>query len=70
MSFLNTKAGVLAGIWLVNTVTGTLIIIYHWTAANVAGQTKRCISIALVSASFSVGAIIGPQTFREKDGMS
>jgi H+/gluconate symporter-like permease len=39
----------------------------QWTAANVAGATKRAFAIALVSASFSVGNIIGPQTFQAKD---
>ncbi|KAI4116275.1 MAG: hypothetical protein LQ338_007742 [Usnochroma carphineum] len=68
MSFdTGNKAGQLAGIYLVNTITATLIIIYQWTGANVAGQTKRVISVALISGSFSVGNIIGPQTFQAKD---
>ncbi|KAL9634909.1 MAG: hypothetical protein Q9204_002818 [Flavoplaca sp. TL-2023a] len=68
MSFAtSTKAGQLAGIYLVNSITATLIVIYQWTGANVAGQTKRVISVALVSGSFSVGNIIGPQTFQAKD---
>jgi len=57
---------VLAGIYLVNTVTATLPITYHWTAANVAGQTKRSLSAALISGCFSIGNIIGPQTFQAK----
>ncbi len=32
-----------------------------------AGQTKRVVSVALVSGSFSVGNIIGPQTFQARD---
>lgn len=68
MSFYTgSKAGQLAGIYLVNTITATLIVIYQWTGANVAGQTKRVISVALISGSFSVGNIIGPQTFQAKD---
>ncbi|KAL8858714.1 MAG: hypothetical protein Q9178_004802 [Gyalolechia marmorata] len=68
MSFATgTKAGQLAGIYLVNSITATLIVIYQWTGSNVAGQTKRVISVALVSGSFSVGNIIGPQTFQAKD---
>ncbi|KAL8706571.1 MAG: hypothetical protein Q9201_000384 [Fulgogasparrea decipioides] len=68
MSFdTGNKAGQLAGIYLVNTITATLVVIYQWTGANVAGQTKRVISVALVSGSFSVGNIIGPQTFQAKD---
>ncbi|KAI4262764.1 MAG: hypothetical protein L6R42_002059 [Xanthoria sp. 1 TBL-2021] len=68
MSFATgTKAGQLAGIYLVNSITATLIVIYQWTGSNVGGQTKRVISVALVSGSFSVGNIIGPQTFQAKD---
>ncbi|KAL8946603.1 MAG: hypothetical protein Q9222_007023 [Ikaeria aurantiellina] len=67
MSFGNSKASQLAGIYLVNAITATLIVIYQWTGANVAGQTKRVIGVALVSGSFSVGNIIGPQTFQAKD---
>ena len=69
MSFAPAKnhAALLAGIYLVNSVVATLIVIYQWTASNVAGQTKRTISVALVSGAFSVGNIVGPQTFQAKD---
>lgn len=67
LSFMDTKGGILAGIYLVNTVTATLPIIYQWTAANVAGQTKRSFSMSLISGAFSIGNIIGPQTFQAKD---
>lgn len=61
------KAGLVAGIYLVNFIVATLIIIYQWVAANVAGQTKRVFAMALISGAFSVGNIIGPQTFQAKD---
>lgn len=69
MSFAakSNKAALLAGIYLVNTITAVLIIIYQWTAANIAGQTKRVVSISLIAGSFSIGNIVGPQTFRAKD---
>ncbi|KAI9670080.1 MAG: hypothetical protein M1829_004807 [Trizodia sp. TS-e1964] len=69
MSFApsDNRAALLAGIYLVNSVVATLIVIYQWTSANCAGQTKRVVSIALISGSFSVGNIIGPQTFQVKD---
>ena len=69
MSFApsNNRAALLAGIYLVNTITAVLIAIYQWTAANIAGQTKRVISVALIVGSFSVGNIIGPQTFQARD---
>lgn len=69
MSFLpvHNRGGVLAGIYMVNAITATLVIIFQWTASNVAGQTKRVASVALIAGSFSVGNIIGPQTFQAKD---
>lgn len=44
-----------------------LIAIIQWTVANCAGGTKRAFAAALVSGSFSLGNIIGPQTFQAKD---
>ncbi|KND90632.1 Thiamine pathway transporter THI73 [Tolypocladium ophioglossoides CBS 100239] len=70
MSFLNPKtdrSGVLAGIYLVNAVVAPLPIYYNWTVANCAGGTKRAFAAALVSGSFSIGNIIGPQTFQPRD---
>ncbi|KAJ6147951.1 hypothetical protein N7497_009933 [Penicillium chrysogenum] len=69
LSFLpkNNKAGVLIGIYLVNAIVATLPILYQWTMANCAGHTKRAFASALVAGSFSVGNIIGPQTFQSRD---
>jgi MFS family permease len=69
MSFLpkSNTAGVLIGIYLVNAIVATLPILYQWTMANTAGHTKRAFASALVAGSFSVGNIIGPQTFQAKD---
>lgn len=69
MSFApsSNRAALLAGVYLVNSITAVLAVIYQWTAANVAGQTKRVVSVALIAGSFSVGNIIGPQTFQAKD---
>lgn len=39
----------------------------QWTVANCAGGTKRAFASALVSGSFSLGNIIGPQTFQARD---
>lgn len=35
--------------------------------ANVSGHTKRSVAAALVAGSFSIGNIIGPQTFQARD---
>ncbi|KAL1654789.1 hypothetical protein SLS61_002538 [Didymella pomorum] len=69
MSFLpvSNRRGCLAGIYLVNAVVAPLPVLYAWTAANVSGSTKRAFAAAVVSGSFSVGNIIGPQTFQAKD---
>ncbi len=67
MSFGTNRATLLAGIYMVNAIVATLVIIYQWTVANCAGQTKRVVASALIAGSFSVGNIIGPQTFQAKD---
>ncbi|KAJ6452726.1 major facilitator superfamily domain-containing protein [Mycena vitilis] len=69
MSFLpsSNRAGLLAGVYLVNMITVTLFLVFCLTTANVAGQTKRVAANALISAAFSVGNIIGPQLFKPKD---
>jgi hypothetical protein len=66
MSFLPTsnKAGCLAGIYLVNAVVAPLTVFYQWMASNFAGSTKRA---AIMSGCFSIGNIIGPQTFQARD---
>ncbi|KZL76634.1 major facilitator superfamily transporter [Colletotrichum incanum] len=69
MSFLpvSNRSGCLAGIYLVNAVVAPLTVFYAWTAANFGGATKRAFAAAIVSGSFSLGNIIGPQTFQAKD---
>lgn len=39
----------------------------QWTMANVSGGTKRAFAAAIISGSFSLGNIIGPQTFQARD---
>ncbi|EFQ25972.1 major facilitator superfamily transporter [Colletotrichum graminicola M1.001] len=69
MSFLpvSNRSGCLAGIYLVNAVVAPLTVFYAWTAANFGGATKRAFAAAIISGSFSLGNIIGPQTFQAKD---
>ncbi|KAK4215616.1 major facilitator superfamily domain-containing protein [Rhypophila decipiens] len=69
LSFIpkTNKAGALAGVYLVNSVTATLPVFYQWTASNTGGATKRAFAAALISGSFSIGNIIGPQTFQDRD---
>jgi hypothetical protein len=39
----------------------------QWTVANIGGGTKRAFAAAVISGSFSIGNIIGPQTFQARD---
>jgi hypothetical protein len=63
----SNRAALLAGIYLINAIMATLVVLYQWTIANVAVHTKRVVASALIAGSFSVGNIIGPQTFQAKD---
>lgn len=67
MSFVRTKAGVLAGILLINFNVAVTPIVYSWVSANNAGQTKRPVAMSLVAAAFNMGSVIGPQTFQARD---
>ncbi|KAJ3486072.1 hypothetical protein NLG97_g6685 [Lecanicillium saksenae] len=69
MSFLpkTNHTGLLAGIYLVNAVVAPMPMQYNWLMANVAGATKRAYAVAMISAAFSIGNIIGPQTFQARD---
>lgn len=69
MSFLpfRNRAGLLAGIYIVNAITATFVVKLQWTASNVAGHNKRSASVALIAGSFSFGNIFGPQNFQAKD---
>lgn len=42
MSFLpvDNHAGLIAGIYIISTITPTLLLIYQWTASNIAGHAK------------------------------
>jgi uncharacterized membrane protein YeaQ/YmgE (transglycosylase-associated protein family) len=69
MSFLHkrNKAGLLAGIYLVNAIIGTFPLMSNWLTSNIAGHTKRAWVTSLYAVSFSVGNIVGPQTFQHRD---
>ncbi|KAF2086436.1 allantoate permease [Saccharata proteae CBS 121410] len=69
MSFLPTsnQAGCLVGIYLINCTIPTLILVLALIAANFATHTGKVTASTAVSAAFSVGCIIGPQTFRDGD---
>ncbi|KAJ7439500.1 allantoate permease [Mycena latifolia] len=71
MSFLppSNRAGLLAGVYLVNMATGqtkrylTLLAYYRLIICTV----HRAAANALITAAFAVGNILGPQLFKAKD---
>lgn len=69
LSFLpsNNKAGLLAALYLINAFPGCGNIVYQWMSCNVAGHTKRAYAMAMMNAAYSIGNIIGPETFRAQD---
>lgn len=70
MSFLpkSNQAGLLVGIYMINTVTAPLGICYSWAGANFAGSTKKIASTAVfVSVGFALANIVSPQTYRVED---
>jgi len=69
MSFLpkSNKAGLLAGIYLVNFAVAPYAIVLSAAGANYRGYTRKIAGGAIIAAAFSVANIIGPQTFQAKD---
>ncbi|EME44780.1 hypothetical protein DOTSEDRAFT_173143 [Dothistroma septosporum NZE10] len=69
MSFMphTNRAAMLAGIYIGFAGMPTIMISYQWTAANVAGHTKRSIAVSLMSAGSAIGNIIGPYAVQQQD---
>ena len=57
----------LAGIYMVSFSLFTVGIKYQWTAANVAGHTKRSLATALMSGAFAIGNICAPYAVQQKE---
>lgn len=68
MSFYSqSRAGSLAGIYLINFDSAPLALIYALAGANVQGYTKKVSTNAIIQVGFSIANIIGPQTFQARD---
>ena len=52
---------------MINAIVPVMAIVFQWAASNIVGQTKRTVSLSLIAASFSLGNIVGPQTFQARD---
>lgn len=69
LSFLpqDNQAGLLIGIYLINTVVAPLAIVYSWVNANFAGHTKKIGANIFIMIGFSLGNIVGPQSYRSEE---
>lgn len=63
----HNKIGQLMAVYLINVGTCVITMIYSWNSANTAGYTKRVLRSCLTMVAFAVGALIGPQLFRQSD---
>lgn len=61
------KIGQLLAVYLINVGTCTITMLYSWNSANTAGYTKRIARSCLTMMFYAVGALIGPQLFRDGD---
>lgn len=61
------KVGNLLSVYLINTGTCVITMIYSWNGANTAGHTKRLARNCLTMVGFAIGNLIGPQLFKAKD---
>jgi hypothetical protein len=72
LSFLHQPnlPGSLMGIYMVTCIYSITTVVQQWSMANVSGHTKRSVMAALMTGCYGMGAIIGPQTFQDKDKAS
>lgn len=63
----HNKIGQLLAVYLINVGTCVITMIYSWNSTNTAGYTKRVLRSCLTMVAFAVGALIGPQLFRQSD---
>ncbi|KAK4501837.1 hypothetical protein PRZ48_007646 [Zasmidium cellare] len=61
------RAGLLASIYLVNSLTGAGPTEYQWVLGNTAGHTKRAFFSAMLNSAFTIGNIVGPLTFKASE---
>ena len=60
------KVGLLAASFLSGTFGAAFMLLLAWNASNIAGHSKKVTANALTLISFSLGNILGTQTFQEK----
>lgn len=61
------RAGLLAASFLSGTFGAAFMLLLAWNASNIAGHSKKVTANALTLVAFSVGNILGTQTFQQKE---
>lgn len=61
------RIGNLLSVYLINTGTCVITMIYAWNGANTAGHTKRLARNCITIIAFAIGCLIGPQLFPPRD---
>lgn len=61
------RIGNLLSVYLINSGTCVITMIYSWNSANTAGHTKRLARNCITMIAFAIGALIGPQLFPPSD---
>ncbi|EPQ59297.1 MFS general substrate transporter [Gloeophyllum trabeum ATCC 11539] len=64
------KGALLFAIYIISCFGGSVSFIYAYNAGNISGHTKKVTVNALTLVSFSIGNIIGTETFQAKDAPS
>ncbi|KDQ64844.1 hypothetical protein JAAARDRAFT_167528 [Jaapia argillacea MUCL 33604] len=64
------KGALLFAIYIINCFGGSLSMIYAYNASNVSGHTKKTTVHSITLVAFSLGNIIGTETFQPKDAPS
>ena len=63
----HNQAAHLVGLYLCYFSTATVGIKFQWNAANIAGHTKRPVTMALMGASLTLGMIAGPYAVQKSE---
>ncbi|KAI1397772.1 MFS general substrate transporter [Hypoxylon fuscum] len=66
----STKAPLLVGYYLISVYPGITPLIYSWASQNTAGDTKKKSTNAVLLVGQSIGNVVGPLLYTERDAPS